>query len=124
MATLTLNYSGYASGRGGIAPPRATTHYGDLRQRYGVDWEVLTAAGLTVAMVGYGSQNISDTKQLLLAGAAGRGVPPLVCGCIAGTQAHFAERYHTCDGAMEFDTARSFDSDLHFHVPPLAPGHV
>ena len=86
---------------------------------------MLAEAGLTVAMAGYGSTNVSATKRLLMAGSRGRaGVPPLVCGCIGGPQAHFAERYHTCDGAMEFDTARSFDSDLHFHVPPLAPGHV
>lgn len=44
-----LAYSGYAGL--GLGDPSSTTYYGDLRQRYGVDWAVLAAAGLTVAMV-------------------------------------------------------------------------
>ena len=45
-----LAYSGYAGL--GLYDPSSTTYLGDLRQKYGVDWKVLTAAGLTVAMVG------------------------------------------------------------------------
>jgi hypothetical protein len=114
-----LAYSGY--GGLGLGDPSSTTHYGDLRQRYGVDWEVLTAAGLTVAMTGYGGPNITATQNQLRHGstAHGRGssVPPLVCGKIAGTQAEFAERYHTCDGVMEYDGVKSFDGSLGFRVP-------
>ena len=117
-----LAYSGYAGL--GLGVPSSKSYFGDLRQKYGVDWEVLVAAGLTVAVTGYGQPNISNTKRLLLAGstAQGRGdtaVPPLVCGAISGTQAGFAERYYTCDGAMEYDGpgARPFDSGLDFHVP-------
>ena len=39
--------------------------YGDLAQKYGVDWEVLSAAGLNVAMVGYGVSTIMPVDRLL-----------------------------------------------------------
>ena len=118
-----LAYSGYAGL--GLGSPSSTTYFGDLRQKYGVDWEVLTSAGLTVAMAGYGHHNITATKQLLLkgsnitAGHTEKEAPLLVCGAIAGTQAEFAERYRTCDGAMEYDGAKTFDMSLGFHVPSL-----
>ena len=111
-----LAYSGYAGL--GLFNPSSTTYFGDLRDQYGVDWEVLTRAGLTVAMVGYGQPNSTDTKRLLRRGATESGVvPPLVCGAIGGTQAEFAERYHSCDGVMEYDGDKPFDSGLGFHVP-------
>ena len=108
-------YSGYAGL--GLGNPSSTTYFGDVRDQYGVDWEVLTRAGLTVAMVGYGQPNITDTKRLLRRGGTQSGaVPPLVCGAIGGTQAEFAERYHSCDGVMEYDGDKPFDSGLGFHV--------
>ena len=120
MTIDVLAYSGYAGL--GLGDPSSTTYYGDLRERYGVDWEVLTAAGLTVAMVGYGAPNVTGTQQLLERGSSAPGradfvVPPLVCGVIAGAQATFTERYDTCDGAMEYDGTKHFDTGLDFHVP-------
>lgn len=113
-------YSGYAGL--GLSDPTSTTYFGSLRSKYGVDWEDLAAAGLTVAMVGYGTPRVEATRRLLVSGssAAGRGtsvVPPLVCGSIGGTQAAFAERWHTCDGVMEYDGAKSFDAGLGLRVP-------
>jgi hypothetical protein len=105
-----LAYSGYAGL--GLFTPGSKTYFGDLRQRYGVDWELLSSAGLTVAVVGYGNPRVGPTKQLLKQGAETRSnsstpgaLPLLVCGDIAlthPTQAQFAAHYETCDGAMEY----------------------
>eukprot|EP01044_Picomonas_judraskeda_P012637 COSAG03_NODE_1830_length_3461_cov_4.027365_3_plen_121_part_00 len=102
-------------------------HYGDLRQWYGVDWDVLTAAGMTVPMTGYGNPDVTPTRQALIKGsqAVGRGttaVPRLVCGVHHGTQANFAERWATCDGAMEYDDNYDFDHSSGFHVPSFMKG--
>jgi hypothetical protein len=124
-------YSGFAGL--GVYDPSSMTHYGDLREKYGVDWEVLSAAGLTVAMVGYGDHDIAPILRALAKGNAAPGNPagkrcPLVCGVIAGTQAQFAQRYHACAAAqggqgyiMEYDGHHTFDSDLGFHIPGFAP---
>ena len=124
-------YSGFAGL--GIYDPSSITHYGDLREKYGVDWEVLSAAGLTVAMVGYGNHDIGPILRALAKGDAAPGNPvgkrcPLVCGVISGTQAQFDRRYHTCAAAqggkgyiMEYDGHHTFDGDLGFHVPGFAP---
>ena len=56
--------------------------------------------------------------------AGGNSSCPVVCGVISGTQADFAQRYHTCAAAqdgegfiMEYDGKHTFDNDLGFHVP-------
>jgi hypothetical protein len=113
-----LAYSGYAGL--GLFNPSSKTYFGDLRQTYGVDWEVLSSAGLTVAMVGYGNPHVGPTKQLLNQGSSSTpgAAPLLVCGDIGGTQAQFAAHYEACDGAMEYDGSHSFDDGLGFYVPP------
>lgn len=105
------------------------THYGDLTEKYGVDWEVLSAAGLTVAMVGYGDHDISPILSAVAKGNSAAGNPPgkrcpLVCGVISGTQAQFTHRYNTCAAAqdgdgliMEYDGHHTFDDGLGFRVP-------
>ena len=119
-------YSGYAGT--GIYDPSSMSHYGDLTEKYGVDWEVLSAAGLTVAMVGYGNHPITPILDAVAKGSAAAGNPgkscPVVCGVISGTQAQFAQRYNTCAAAqggdglvMEYDGHHTFDNDLGFHVP-------
>jgi hypothetical protein len=120
-------YSGYAGI--GIYDPSSMTHYGDLTEKYGVDWELLSAAGLTVAMVGYGDHDITPILDAVAKGNGAAGNPsgkrcPLVCGVISGTQADFAKRYNTCalaqggDGLiMEYDGHHTFDQDLGFHIP-------
>ena len=119
-------YSGYAGL--GVYDPSSTDHYGDLAEKYGVDWEVLSAAGLNVAMVGYGDHDISPMLDAIAKGkraSAGKnGSCPVVCGVISGTQAQFAQRYNTCAAAqggdgyiMEYDGHHTFDNDLGFRVP-------
>jgi hypothetical protein len=91
-------YSGYAGL--GIYDPTSMDHYGDLVEKYGVDWEVLSAAGLNVAMVGYGDHPILPILDAIAKGknafAGGNSSCPVVCGVISGTQADFAQRYNTC----------------------------
>ena len=119
-------YSGYAGL--GIYDPTSMDHYGDLVEKYGVDWEVLSAAGLNVAMVGYGDHPILPILDAIAKGknafAGGNSSCPVVCGVISGTQADFAQRYNTCAAAqggegfiMEYDGKHTFDNDLGFHVP-------
>lgn len=119
-------YSGYAGI--GIYDPSSIDHYGDLREKYGVDWELLSAAGLDVAMVGYGDHDIKPVLDAIAKGKrafAGKNSScPVVCGVISGTQSDFALRYNTCAAAqggegyiMEYDGHRTFDNDLGFHVP-------
>lgn len=119
-------YSGYAGL--GIYDPSSIDHYGDLVEKYGVDWEVLSAAGLNVAMVGYGDHDITPVLDAIAKGksgfAGGNSSCPVVCGVISGTQAEFAQRYNTCAAVqggegyiMEYDGHHTFDNDLGFHVP-------
>ena len=119
-------YSGYAGL--GMYDPSSMDHYGDLTEKYGVDWEVVSAAGLNVAMVGYGDHDITPILNAITMGkraAGGSGSScPLVCGVISGTQAQFTQRYNTCAAAqggegliMEYDGHHTFDNDLGFHVP-------
>jgi hypothetical protein len=113
-----LAYSGYAGL--GLFNPSSKTYFGDLRQTYGVDWELLSSTGLNVAMVGYGNPRVGPTRQLLKQGSSNSttgAAPLLVCGNIAGTQVQFAAHYETCDGAMEYDGSHSFDDGLGFYVP-------
>ena len=114
-------YSGYTGL--GIDPPKSMTYFGDLKEWYGVDWQVLTAAGATVVMTGYGNPNVSQTRQAVAKGSSSsssreRPVPPVVCGVHDGTQAEFEERYTHCDGVMEYDDDdHDFDHSSGFHVP-------
>jgi hypothetical protein len=119
-------YSGYAGL--GIYDPSSMDHYGDLVEKYGVNWEVLSAAGLNVAMVGYGDHDITPVLDAIAKGKSATPDEntscPVVCGVISGTQKEFAQRYNTCAAAqggegyiMEYDGHHTFDNDLGFHVP-------
>ena len=46
----------------------------------------------------------------------------MVCGVHHGTQANFAERWTTCDGAMEYDDHFDFDHSSGFIVPGVMKG--
>jgi hypothetical protein len=101
-------YSGYAGQR---YRPTAHNYPTDAASAYSVDWSRLAAAGLTMAVAGYGSVNVSATRAALDARSA------LVCGVReTGSQARFAERYELCDGAMEWFPG-SIDADPGYHVP-------
>ena len=120
-------YSGYAGL--GIYDPTSMVHYGDLTEKYGVDWEVISAAGLDVAMVGYGDHDITPILDAIAKGKrgttpAGNSSCPVVCGVISGSQEQFTQRYKNCAAVqggngfiMEYDGHHTFDHDLGFHVP-------
>jgi hypothetical protein len=104
----------------GIYPPNSHGKLGDVRDVIGVDWAAMSRAGLDVAMVGYGTQNVSATRRALAASRNDSATAvALVCGS-KSSQAVFSKNYKECDGAFEFERAGSstpFGDDFDFHVP-------
>ena len=115
-ATLdVVVYSGYAGL--GIYQPSSMDYMGNLVEKYGVDWEVVSAAGLSVAMVGCeynnarsfasvcpdqallstdGDHSITPILDAIAKGKRGSNNScPLVCGVISGTQVLIRNPYHT-----------------------------
>eukprot|EP01051_Picozoa_sp_SAG22_P012890 SAG22_NODE_1384_length_4534_cov_2.266516_4_plen_889_part_01 len=122
---LTMDVVAYSAYAGvGMGPARQANYLGDVREEYGVDWSDLAQAGLTVAMCGYGAQDIRPTRSALAAGARTASPPAnkpplLVCSC-KSSQDVFTKEYEMCDGAMEFESrggSTPFNRDFNFHVP-------
>eukprot|EP01047_Picozoa_sp_COSAG01_P006654 COSAG01_NODE_244_length_20489_cov_21.366748_3_plen_1243_part_00 len=105
-------YSGYADAQ---YVRWSGNYFGLVDQSYGVNWNMLSEAGLDIAVCGYGVDlsRMDATKTLL------RRSSQLVCGCgnlnncIAGAapkttinftagQKLFSEIMHVCDGVMEW----------------------
>ena len=103
---LVAVYSGYS---GHLYKPTTQNFPSDVAAAYSTDWDALAAAGLSAAVVGYGEVDVTATRAALGGRAA------LVCGA-RKDQTTFAERFATCDGAMEWYPG-GFSADPGFYVP-------
>jgi hypothetical protein len=110
-------YSGYLGNPRGY-PRTSHNPSGHLNDSYSVDWTTFAAAGLDVAICGYGTTTPPEpTLRALAQGSATTGkTPTIICGS-KSTQAVFADRYAACNGgAMALSTALDAPD---FRVPRL-----
>jgi hypothetical protein len=115
--TYIILYSGYLGNPRGY-PRTSHNPSGHLNDSYSVDWTTFAAAGLDVAICGYGTTTSPEpTLRALAQGSATTGkTPTIICGS-KSTQAVFADRYAACNGgAMALSTALDAPD---FRVPRL-----